>query len=251
MVADSLVYHPTVSHYLRFISTTVGRDKALRLVQYISRFLAFYLHRKGYNASTLAPVESLKKQFASARKIMRLGKNIEHFKAAAQELGFGLGLWTKDQCIQAKDNKSLDPVLRYCAVGRQLGYAGYLTFDAMSWLDATGLWKGKSGKKLQEQAYKAWMFGIIFSLVGGVYTLYSLTEKEKAVKKTEAEGKVEGERIVRERKATQIQLLSDVCDVCIPTSALGYVKLDDGLVGIAGSISSYIGLKAAWKKTSA
>ncbi|KAL7274293.1 Peroxisomal membrane protein PMP27 [Rhizina undulata] len=233
MVADSLVYHPTVSHYLRFISTTVGRDKALRLVQYISRFLAFYLYRKGYNASTLAPVESLKKQFASARKIMRLGKNVEHFKAAAQ----------------AKDNKSLDPVLRYCAVGRQLGYAGYLTFDAMSWLDATGLWKGRSGKKLQEQAYRAWMIGIIFSLAGGVYTLYSLTEKEKAVKKTEAEGKVEGERIVRERKATQIQLLSDACDVCIPTSALGYIKLDDGLVGIAGSISSYIGLKAAWKKT--
>ena len=44
---------------------------------------------------------------------MRLGKFVEHFKAAAL----------------ASDAKSVDPVLRYTAVGRQLGYAGYLLAD--------------------------------------------------------------------------------------------------------------------------
>jgi hypothetical protein len=53
----------------------------------------------------------------------------------------------------------------------------------------------------------------------------------------------------RERIAARIQLVSDLCDLTVPLSALGYVKLDDGLVGIAGTISSLIGVWSAWKKT--
>jgi peroxin-11B len=46
-----------------------------------------------------------------------------------------------------------------------------------------------------------------------------------------------------------MQLLSDVCDLTIPVSALGLAKLDDGLVGIAGTVSSIIGMYTQWKKT--
>ena len=53
----------------------------------------------------------------------------------------------------------------------------------------------------------------------------------------------------RTRKATQLQLLSDVCDSAVPSSALGYTNLDDGIVGLAGTVSSLIGLFAAWAKT--
>ena len=44
---------------------------------------------------------------------MRVGKFVEHFRAAAV----------------AADAKSMDPVVRYCAMGRQLGYAGYMLLD--------------------------------------------------------------------------------------------------------------------------
>lgn len=44
---------------------------------------------------------------------MRVGKFVEHFKAAAV----------------ASDAKSMDPVLRFTAVGRQLGYALYMLCD--------------------------------------------------------------------------------------------------------------------------
>lgn len=54
---------------------------------------------------------------------------------------------------------------------------------------------------------------------------------------------------VRERVAARIQLVSDLCDLAIPLSGLGYVKLDDGIVGIAGTVSSLIGVWSAWKKT--
>ena len=83
MVADTLVYHPAVSHYIRFIATTLGRDKALRLLQDLGRFLSWYLLRKGYSASAIAPWEAIKKQFGTGRRIMRIGKNVEHLKAAS------------------------------------------------------------------------------------------------------------------------------------------------------------------------
>ena len=53
----------------------------------------------------------------------------------------------------------------------------------------------------------------------------------------------------RERSATQLQLISDICDFTVPSSALGYVPFDDGIVGLAGTVSSMIGLSAAWIKT--
>lgn len=53
----------------------------------------------------------------------------------------------------------------------------------------------------------------------------------------------------RQRTAANIQLISDICDLTIPSSALGYVNLDDGIVGLAGTVSSLIGVYSVWQKT--
>lgn len=53
----------------------------------------------------------------------------------------------------------------------------------------------------------------------------------------------------RERTSTNLQLMSDLCDLTIPSAALGYANLDDGLVGLAGTVSSMVGVWSAWKKT--
>lgn len=53
----------------------------------------------------------------------------------------------------------------------------------------------------------------------------------------------------REGNAAKIQLISDLCDLAVPLSALGYVTLDDGIVGLSGTVSSLLGLWSVWKKT--
>lgn len=53
----------------------------------------------------------------------------------------------------------------------------------------------------------------------------------------------------RERASTNLQLISDLCDLTIPSTALAYTNLDDGIVGLAGTVSSLIGVWATWKKT--
>ncbi|OGE49320.1 hypothetical protein PENARI_c022G10286 [Penicillium arizonense] len=234
MVADALVYHPALAHYLRFVATTVGRDKLLRTIQYFSRFYAWYLYRTNRPQAAIEPFNAIKKQFGTTRKILRIGKFIEHLKAASIAL----------------DNKSpIDPVLRYLAIGRQLGYAGYLTLDTITVVDVIGVRKLASAKRLQESAYKAWAAGLLCSAVAGVYTLYGLQQKEKTVDRKEGEGVVEAKKIEKERSAARIQLISDLCDLAVPASAVGWVALDDGIVGIAGTISSLIGVWSQWRKT--
>lgn len=146
------------------------------------------------------------------------------------------------------DDKSLDPVIRYCTVGRQLGYFTYLTLDSICFLDSAGIHRFKSSQKLAFEATRAWFLGLMFSIVGGAYTMYKVSEKEKVLIKTIAEGKVESEKLVKERQATITQLVSDLCDITIPATGLGYINFDDGALGLAGTVSNLIGLKAAWKR---
>ncbi|KAI9738787.1 MAG: Peroxisomal membrane protein PMP27 [Cirrosporium novae-zelandiae] len=235
MVADAIIYHPSVAHYLRYIATTVGRDKLLRTLQYFSRFYAWYLLRTNGTPAQIKPFEVIKKQFGLSRKLLRVGKNVEHFKAAAT----------------AADQKGGDSLLKYCAVGRQLAYGVYLSLDTVSYLDTTGIRSlpAPTSKRLLRAAQRAWLTGLLFNTISGIYTLIHLSQKSRLVNKTDGEGVVEGKKIERERAAARLQLLSDLCDMTVPGTALGFVGLDDGVVGIAGTVSSLIGMVGVWRKT--
>ncbi|KAF1912157.1 peroxisomal biogenesis factor 11 [Ampelomyces quisqualis] len=234
MVADALIYHPTVSHYLKFIATTVGRDKLLRTLQYFSRFLAWYLYRTNRPMSTIAPFEATKKQFGATRKLMRVGKFVEHFRAAAV----------------ASDAKSMDPVLRFTTIGRQLGYAAYMLLDNACVLDATAIRKFGAAPRLLREGYRAWFTGLSFSIASGLYSYYNLSLRTKAIASSaDPEKVVESKKVEKDLNAVKIQLLSDLCDITIPSSALGWVELDDGIVGLAGTTSSLLGVWGQWRKT--
>ncbi|KAK2613048.1 Peroxisomal membrane protein PMP27 [Conoideocrella luteorostrata] len=233
MVADALAYHPSVAHYLRFVASTVGRDKLLRTIQYFARFYAWYLLRTNATKAEISPWDVTKKQFGLTRKILRVGKNVEHLKAA----------------VVAADTKSLDAFLRYAAIGRQIGYAGYLTFDSAAMPDAAGIKKWEGAKNLQAHGYRFWAMGLVFSIASQLYTQYKLKQREARIDRKDGEGVVESKRITLERSASQLQLISDLCDLTVPASALGWVGFDDGFVGLAGTLSSLIGVYSQWKKT--
>lgn len=138
----------------------------------------------------------------------------------------------------------------------------------MKQLDAAGIRPLASAKRLQQEAYKAWMAGLTCNAVAGLYTLWQLRQREQRIDKNEGEGVVESKKIIRsvfdrypeglrvdaddenrERNTINLQLIADLCDLTIPSAALGYTNLDDGIVGLAGTVSSLIGLWSTWKKT--
>jgi peroxin-11B len=236
-------------------SSTVGRDKTLRTIQYFSRFLAWYLYRTNHSQSTVDVFNGVKKNFGSVRKAMRLTKFIEHFKLAAV----------------ASDAKTSDPVVKYLAVGRQLGYAFYMLLDNMTYPDVAGIKKFSAAARLQKEAYRAWCVGLTCNVVAGLYALYNLrlaeqkqedsadAEKAMEVKKLAKyvfaldcsiqPGQHANYRDCRDKSVAQLQLISDLCDLTVPTSGLGLLNLDDGIVGLAGTVSSLIGLYGVWQKT--
>ena len=55
--------------------------------------------------------------------------------------------------------------------------------------------------------------------------------------------------IDREWNATSLQLTSDLADLCVPATMLGLTNFDEGFVGLAGTLSSLLGVYSAWKKT--
>ena len=112
------------------------------------------------------------------------------------------------------------------------------------------------------------MAGLTCNAVAGLYTLWQLRQREQRIDKNEGEGVVESKKIIRsvfdrypeglrvdaddenrERNTINLQLIADLCDLTIPSAALGYTNLDDGIVGLAGTVSSLIGLWSTWKKT--
>ena len=57
-----------IEPWLKFTSTTVGRDKAYRLVQYFTRFLAYYMAHQGSKKETIEKVARLSVALGTARK---------------------------------------------------------------------------------------------------------------------------------------------------------------------------------------
>jgi len=237
MVADALVYHPAVSHYLRYVATTVGRDKVLRTIQYFSRFYAWYLYRTNNPTSAIQPWKVVQTQFGLARKIMRVGKFVEHLRAASEIYD------------AATKSGSADKITQYLQILRQLGYSGYLFFDTLTLLDAMGVKKDPKAKSVQTTAFRFWFTGLVASALSGIYNHYKLRERAKAVDEKDAEAKVESVKIARQRRAVNIQLISDLCDLAFPSTVLGYANFDDGIIGLAGTTSSLLGVYGTWNKT--
>ena len=109
---------------------------------------------------------------------MRIGKNVEHFKAAA--IAFCTPPKTRD-----------DSVLRVCSIGRQLGYGSYLTLDTVVWLNALGIYKAPNPSRLQEVALKCWMAGLLFNITAGFYKLVAIrkAQGQDGQEKSEASAK--------------------------------------------------------------
>lgn len=116
---------------------------------------------------------------------MRIGKFVEHFKAAAE---------LYDARGKARANGG-DQILQYLAIVRQLGYAFYMSLDMLTVLDAAGIRKSVAAKRYQAQAYKAWLVGLMASALSGIYSNYVMMQRAKAINEKDGEGKVEAKKI--------------------------------------------------------
>ncbi|KAF8740594.1 hypothetical protein AX14_007976 [Amanita brunnescens Koide BX004] len=239
-IASQLILHPTLSLALKYGGTTLGRDKAYRAIQYFARFYAWYLLTKG-DKSHADRWTALKAHLGTARKLLRLGKPIEHLQAALRAV-----------LTTAPAGEHLT------TIGRQISYFFFLSYDAIVWANAIKFitLKPETSQKISKKSFQFWFAGILFSIINGVLKTSRMVKEAKRLKATKTwGGKDLADEAAREtrlnaikmsRAATSQQLLVDWLDIWIPATGAGLVNVNEGVLGILGLVSSLIGMKAQW-----
>ncbi|KAF7729453.1 Peroxisomal membrane protein PMP27 [Apophysomyces ossiformis] len=228
-----MVTHAQVDGLNRYLNTTVGREKLCRLVQYFARFYVFYLLRKGAPKDVVDRWENLKQHIANGRKFFRLLKPIEFAQAGVK----GLGL--------------KDEFLRATTVIKQAGMFFYYSSEVFVLTTAIDFYKPEKVKEIQVFGWKCWFIAIASSFFAGLYkykqikTQAALLEKQR---KAGVDVKAESESLARNAFATKYQLVLDAVDIIIPSGNLGWLPVDEGVIGIAGMITSLMAMRNQWVK---
>lgn len=147
-------------------------------------------------------------------------------------------------------------MLKFTAIGRQLGYAFYLILDALQWMQGAKAvrFEKETAQKISKNAARFWLIGLLCSLISGVYKSVQLAQRTKlaqrprATAEKEAERRVELHQIAADTKAVRLQMLQDACDIINPGTSTGWLNFNDGVIGAAGTVSSLLGARSQWIK---
>lgn len=240
-LAAAVVFHPHVTRSLKLWSTTVGRDKTYRLIQYFSRFLAFHLIASG-KEDLAARFNALKSALGSGRKMLRLFKPLEHAQAA----------------LKAAASPQY-PIEQFTTIGRQLGYFGYLSLDMIVWLNSIKFLRleKETATKVNKTSQRFWLTGIAFSIACSLAKTSRLAAEikklndgtsEKAVI-DDADRKIQIKTLAKTRDATRYQLVQDALDIWFPITGLELATLNEGTLGIIGVVTSIMALRLNYAKT--
>jgi len=240
-LASQLVFHPAVNQSLKFTATTVGRDKIYRAVQYFARFYAWYLLSKGEKVD-VARWNALKSHLGTARKLMRVGKPVEHLQAALRN-AFA----------------PAPPIEAITSVARQLAYFAYLSYDVAVWANAIKFINlaPETAKRVAKTSAQFWFAGIVFSLLNSLLKSSRLSVEGKKLKEAsrwgekdladEAAREARLEVVQAAQKSTKRQLTIDLLDICLPATGAGLISVNEGTLGLLGLASSILGAQNQWR----
>lgn len=110
---------------------------------------------------------------------------------------------------------------------RAFGYAGWLFFDNGSWLESVLGLKQRLGwnpQAIGDRAAQWWLVGLFAAIIIDLILLKKALDASKDPKKE------------------TLDLVRDVCDTAAPLFRLGLIVPNEGVVGVAGVISSVISI---------
>lgn len=227
--------HPVFTHVVTLLEKTTGRDKVLRTIQYWSRFFAYVLYKKGYSKETVAFWKVIQAQVALSRKLFRVGKPLNHLKLATK----------------AYANKTADPLLRLTSTLRNLFYMGYFSIDTLVWINTAKIHQFPNFKRIQQLGARLWFIGLVLNIINSLRRIQIASLQESALKTESEKDTAQIKRVKVEKAAAVHQLIWDSLDSSVPAYSLNLAPglLDDGIVGLAGLITSLFGLKQQWRVT--
>eukprot|EP00158_Paraphelidium_tribonemae_P007505 Partr_v1_DN28272_c3_g1_i1_m76484 putative peroxisomal biogenesis factor 11 len=226
-----------IDNWVKFTATTVGRDKLYRLVQYFSKWLSHHMQQQGRPKEDYERWLRLSNAVGLGRKLFRVGKPIDFMGSILKSLSLK------------------DDIIRYCAIGRSTCLAGWLTIDTVQWLNAFGVVKLENIQWYNKNAARCWLAGLLFAVMADTYRLRNNMQRIDSLHKfgmqkfdNDLSMKREADSLQAEQSKIVLELFQDSLDLIIPASILELVPVSQGVVGMAGTITSFIGCRNAWPK---
>lgn len=156
LLAEPLPIDP----WLKLMSSTMGRDKLYRFVQYLCRLLygiSLRLNQKGVTSAKLLLLSS---SVGLGRKLWRIGKPLDH-----------LQVFLRAQSIE-------NDVIRTGSMLKALGYGCWLTLDTLQWLHSVKVLEIESIGWINYWAPRCWTIGLLASLSTNLYSLNNPSKED-------------------------------------------------------------------------
>lgn len=228
MTFEKIVYHPLLTRVINYLDSSEGRQKVLRLIEYVCRLLAFQS-----TPANFLLFKRLQLIFAVARKPLRALKSLKHWRSLMVIL---------DDQLSDKKIQIFDAI-------KEIGYSTYFALDAIYWFRLLNLLSVKG--KVELWAYRAWLLGLIGSILGNSRRLSIANARKTQLQQAEdaagsADQVKETETVI---KISKHELIKNALDSVVALDGC-VVGISDALVGGAGAITSLMAIRQIWESTS-
>ncbi|RDA87872.1 hypothetical protein CP532_2999 [Ophiocordyceps camponoti-leonardi (nom. inval.)] len=238
-----------MQQFTAFGTDIVGLERILRLIQATLLTLTSYpaLLANGTKAS---PLRQLQWRLNLTRRTLRLFWFLGTFEATEARFG----------------SDGYLGVLAQAALG-VFGLVESVTLLDLVAVDGVAIWGVDEAWRLDREAQVLWLFGLCLDALTCALRLRSMSSSvdedapsvEEKEKEKEKKKKTEMTTKKKERKSPMptdgnkkaeltSRLVADLLDALIPASSIGYVSIDDGLVGIAMVCSTLITATTVWSR---
>jgi hypothetical protein len=164
---------------------------------------------------------------------MRLGRFIDYIKSVLESFHMR--------------NKRMGTLFGLIAVCQGL----YMLFDNLLLLNRFKIIHLSNPQRLQQNLYQVWLLWVSLALTRDYYEIqasFAVGQHHHYQQKQER-SLIRRANIFWANKPLVIDTVKNLCDLYIPLSSLNIVRANTGLQGLAGTISSILGLLQLWDKS--
>lgn len=247
---------------IKLNSEVAGKDKLARLIQYSCRAIWDSLNAKNdAHLALIHQLKSLEYSLSSFRKrksrlflsdcgdifmmlfllqVLRFGKSLEVFYGTLKTIHYS------------------DAWLAFTLTVNRICQSLFLLTDHIIWLARSGLVKNIDTQKWSQRSNKYWVLSLVMSIMRDVYEINRVVSSSSSYKNlsTCIATSVVSIRSSKDLsrcltslfeflityKHLTIDTVKNCCDLFIPLSGMGYVKLSPRVIGLLGMASSIAGL---------
>eukprot|EP01130_Rhizamoeba_saxonica_P009188 TRINITY_DN373_c0_g2_i1.p1 TRINITY_DN373_c0_g2~~TRINITY_DN373_c0_g2_i1.p1 ORF type:complete len:216 (+),score=25.00 TRINITY_DN373_c0_g2_i1:100-747(+) len=209
-----------IAAFYALLSSSTGRDKVSKLIQYGSRGLGWSFTSVGQKEIGNKMMK-LYKGTSSSRKLFRLFKSLDFI--------------LKFRKFRETDRTSIPDLL---ALVSSFFYGFYFLNDHVVWLTSIGV-LDRDVTPYKRASSNGWLLGIIFAMLGDSVKLNQLSNSNEA----------HTEKVRKQIHDTRLKFIKNICDFCVALQSTGNTnRFNDGALGVLGVVSALHGIYTAWPR---